>query len=150
MVKYMLRTKYRAKDDGELSAQLSAGEESEKIETSAEVSAVDISVNAETFTKDSNTNEDKDTIIQATLEQERKRAQSFMTLEKQAQRLGVSFNAAQAIQDGMSLEEAKSIILANATSQSEALVVSPYAPHPEGNTQANIYAKWDKVWGTIQ
>ncbi|AQX30603.1 hypothetical protein [Bartonella schoenbuchensis] len=140
----LLRTRYRAKDDGELSVQSSAGEESEKIEASAEVSAVDIGVNAEVF------NEDKDAGIQAALEQERKRAQSFMTLEKQAQRLGVSFNAAQAIQDGMSLEEAKSIILANATSQSEALAVSPYAPHPEGNTQANIYAKWDKVWSTIQ
>ncbi|AQX19657.1 hypothetical protein [Bartonella sp. WD16.2] len=140
----LLRTRYRAKDDGELSAQLPAGEESEKIEVSAEVSTVDIGVNAEVF------NEDKDAVIQAALEQERKRAQSFMTLEKQAQRLGVSFNAAQAIQDGMSLEEAKSIILANATSQSESLVVSPYAPHPEGNTQANIYAKWDKVWRTIQ
>ncbi|ENN89976.1 head decoration protein [Bartonella bovis] len=119
MVKYMLRTKYRAKDDGELSAQLSAGEESEKIETSAEISAVDIGVNAETLTKESNTNEDKDTIIQVALEQGRKRAQSFMALEKQAQRLGVFFNAAQALQDGMSLEEAKSIILANATSQSD-------------------------------
>ncbi|AQX31169.1 hypothetical protein [Bartonella schoenbuchensis] len=140
----LLRTRYRAKDDGELSAQLPAGEESEKIEASAEVSTVDTGVNAEVF------NEDKDAGIQAALEQERKRAQSFMTLEKQAQRLGVSFNAAQAIQDGMSLEEAKSIILANATSQSEALAVSPYAPHPEGNTQANIYAKWDKVWSTIQ
>ncbi|WP_343358221.1 hypothetical protein AAJP84_06860 [Bartonella schoenbuchensis] len=145
----LLRTIYRAKDDGELSAQLPAGEESEKIEASAEVSAVDIGVNAETFTKDSNTNEDNNAIIQATLEQERKRAQSFMTLEKQAQRLGVSFNAAQAIQDGMSLEEAKSIILANATSQSEALAVSPYAPHPEVNTQTNIYAKWEKVWRAI-
>ncbi|OPB29513.1 hypothetical protein [Bartonella sp. WD12.1] len=140
----LLRTRYRAKDDGELSAQLPAGEKSEKIEVSTEVNAVDIGVNAEVF------NEDKDAGIQAALEQERKRAQSFMTLEKQAQRLGVSFNAAQAIQDGMSLEEAKSIILANATSQSESLVVSPYAPHPEGNTQANIYAKWDKVWSTIQ
>ncbi|OPB29833.1 hypothetical protein [Bartonella sp. WD12.1] len=140
----LLRTRYRAKDDGELSTQLPAGEESEKIEVSAEVSAVDIGINAEVF------NEDKDAGIQAALEQERKRAQSFMTLEKQAQRLGVSFNAAQAIQDGMSLEEAKSIILANATSQSESLVVSPYAPHPEGNTQANIYAKWDKVWRAIQ
>ncbi|MBA9083495.1 MULTISPECIES: hypothetical protein [Bartonella] len=145
----MLRTKYRAKDDGELSAQLPAGEESERIKVSAEENAVNVGVNAETFTKDSNTNEDNNAIIQATLEQERKRAQSFMTLEKQAQRLGVSFNAAQAIQNGMSLEEAKSIILANATSQSEALAVSPYAPHPEVNTQTNIYAKWEKVWRAI-
>ncbi|WP_246468217.1 hypothetical protein [Bartonella capreoli] len=145
----MLRTKYRAKDDGELSAQLPAGEESEKIKVSAEENAVDVGVNTEVFNKDNNVNENKYVVIQATLEQERRRAQGFMTLEKQAQRLGVSFNAAQAIQDGMSLEEAKSIILANATSQSEALAVSPYAPHPEVNTQTNIYAKWEKVWRAI-
>nr|CDP80299.1 hypothetical protein BN1046_01226 [Bartonella schoenbuchensis] len=145
----LLRTRYRAKDDGELSAQLPAGEESEKIKVSAEENAVDVGVNTEVFNKDNNVNENKYVVIQATLEQERRRAQGFMTLEKQAQRLGVSFNAAQAIQDGMSLEEAKSIILANATSQSEALAVSPYAPHPEGNTQANIYAKWEKVWRAI-
>ncbi|ENN90812.1 hypothetical protein [Bartonella schoenbuchensis] len=145
----LLRTKYRAKDDGELSAQLPAGEESEKIKVSAEENAVDVGVNTEVFNKDNNVNENKYVVIQATLEQERRRAQGFMTLEKQAQRLGISFNAAQAIQDGMSLEEAKSIILANATSQSEALAVSPYAPHPEVNTQTNIYAKWEKVWRAI-
>ncbi|AQX30824.1 hypothetical protein [Bartonella schoenbuchensis] len=126
-----------------------AGEESEKIKVSAEENAVDVGVNTEVFNKDNNVNENKYVVIQATLEQERRRAQGFMTLEKQAQRLGVSFNAAQAIQDGMSLEEAKSIILANATSQSEALAVSSYAPHPEVNTQTNIYAKWEKVWRAI-
>ncbi|WP_244591442.1 hypothetical protein [Bartonella bovis] len=135
----MVSTKYRAKDGDEFSAQLSA-----------EKNAVDIDVDAEVFTKDSNTNEDKDVVVQVALEKERKRAQGFVALEKQAQRLGVSFNAAQAIQDGMSLEEAKSIILANAASQNEPYKISPYAPHPKGNTQANVYAMWDKVWNEEQ
>ncbi|AQX21123.1 hypothetical protein Bcsk_004650 [Bartonella sp. CDC_skunk] len=88
--------------------------------------------------------------MKAILEKERKRAQILTTLEKQAKRLGVSFDAAQAIQKGMSIEKARQCVLTAATSQSASLKVSPYVPHAYGESKAKIHAKWEAAWRAVK
>ncbi|MCZ2204004.1 hypothetical protein [Bartonella sp. A05] len=82
-------------------------------------------------------------------EQERKRARALTDLEKQAKRLGVSFDAAKAINSGTSLEKARHAILTAAASKSASLKVSPYVPHSDGNSKAKINAKWETAWKAV-
>ncbi|WP_035000760.1 hypothetical protein [Bartonella vinsonii] len=95
-------------------------------------------------------NENKQENIKAALEKERKRAKALTNLEKQAKQLGVSFDAAKAIQNGMSLEKARQCVLAAASSQSASLKVSPYTPHSDGTSKAKIHAKWEAAWRAVK
>ncbi|ALE02871.1 hypothetical protein [Bartonella ancashensis] len=70
-------------------------------------------------------------------------------LEKQAKRLGVSFDAEKAIQNGISLEKAKQIVLDTAISKSASLQISPYVSQREGNNKATVHAKWAAAWKSI-
>ncbi|WP_208439654.1 hypothetical protein [Bartonella grahamii] len=88
--------------------------------------------------------------MKAVLEKERKRAKALTTLERQAKHLGVSFDAAKAIQNGMSLEKARQCVLTAASSQSASLKVSPYAPHSDGTSKAKIHAKWEAAWRAVK
>ncbi|OPB31397.1 hypothetical protein [Bartonella sp. AR 15-3] len=88
--------------------------------------------------------------MKAVLEKERKRAKALTTLERQAKRLGVSFDAAKAIQNGMSIEKARQCVLTAATSQSASLKLSPYTPHRDGNSKAKIHAKWEAAWRAVK
>ncbi|WP_375669118.1 hypothetical protein [Bartonella sp. MR168JLCBS] len=115
----------------------------------------DVDKNAEIFDDEENEdegedNEDKQENIKAALEKERKRAKALTTLERQAKHLGVSFDAAKAIQNGMSLEKARQCVLTAASSQSESLKVSPYAPHSDGTSKAKIHAKWEAAWRAVK
>ncbi|WP_375618667.1 hypothetical protein [Bartonella sp. AC134YNZD] len=109
----------------------------------------DIDKNAEDF-DDEEDNEDKQENIKAALEKERKRAKALTTLERQAKHLGVSFDAAKAIQNGMSLEKARQCVLTAASSQSASLKVSPYTPHSDGTSKAKIHAKWEAAWRAVK
>ncbi|WP_245406998.1 hypothetical protein [Bartonella sp. 1-1C] len=100
--------------------------------------------------EDEEDNENKQETIKAVLEKERKRAQALTTLEKQAKRLGVSFDAAKAIKDGMNVEKAKNIVLAAAISKSSSLKLSTTAPHSDGVSKAKIHAKWEEAWRAIK
>ncbi|WP_455475716.1 hypothetical protein [Bartonella sp. B17] len=82
-------------------------------------------------------------------EQERKRARALTNLEKQAKRLGVSFDAEKAIESGMSLEKARHAVLMAASSKSASLKASPYVPHQDGNSKAKIHAKWETAWKAV-
>ncbi|WP_455478690.1 hypothetical protein V3565_02195 [Bartonella sp. B10] len=82
-------------------------------------------------------------------EQERKRARALMNLEKQAGRLGVSFDAVKAIKNGMSLDKARHIILTDASNKSASLKVSAYAPNDGGNSKAKMNAKWETAWKAV-
>ncbi|WP_273789666.1 hypothetical protein [Bartonella sp. ML70XJBT] len=116
----------------------------------------DIDKNAEDFDEEEenededNDNEDKQENIKAALEKERKRAKALTTLERQAKHLGVSFDAAKAIQNGMSIEKARQCVLTAASSQSASLKVSPYAPHADENSKAKIHAKWETAWRAVK
>ncbi|WP_375612374.1 hypothetical protein [Bartonella sp. AA9NXGY] len=113
----------------------------------------DIDKNAEIFDDEENEdedNEDKQENIKAALEKERKRAKALTTLERQAKHLGVSFDAAKAIQNGMSVEKARQCVLTAASSQSASLKVSPYTPHSDGTSKAKIYAKWEAAWRAVK
>ncbi|WP_455466397.1 hypothetical protein [Bartonella sp. B39] len=88
--------------------------------------------------------------MKAVLEKERKRARALTNLEKQAKRLGVSFDAAKAIKDGMNVEKARQCVLAAASSQSASLKLSPYAPHSDGASKAKIHAKWEAAWRAVK
>ncbi|WP_371923343.1 hypothetical protein [Bartonella sp. B1098] len=95
-------------------------------------------------------NEDKQETIKAALEKERKRAQALTNLEKQAKRLGVSFDAAKAIQSGMNVEKAKNVVLSAAVSKSSSLKLSTTAPHSDGASKAKIHTKWEAAWRAIK
>ncbi|WP_019223354.1 hypothetical protein [Bartonella rattaustraliani] len=95
-------------------------------------------------------NEEKDEDVRAILAKERRRAGALTALEKQAQSLGVSFNAAQAIKNGMSLEKAKKIVLDTAVSRSTSLKLSPIAPHGDGTSKGKIHTKWETIWKGIK
>ncbi|WP_345119479.1 hypothetical protein [Bartonella pachyuromydis] len=95
-------------------------------------------------------NKDKQETIKAALEKERRRAQALTNLEKQAKRLGVSFDAAKAIQSGMNVEKAKNVVLADAVSKSSSLKLSTTAPHSDGTNKTKIYAKWEAAWRAIK
>ncbi|UNF39722.1 hypothetical protein [Bartonella krasnovii] len=95
-------------------------------------------------------NKDKQETIKAALEKERRRAQALTNLEKQAKRLGVSFDAAKAIQSGMNVEKAKNVVLAAAVSKSSSLKLSTIAPHSDGTNKTTIYAKWEAAWRAIK
>ncbi|UTO29337.1 hypothetical protein [Bartonella harrusi] len=115
----------------------------------------DIDKNAEIFDdnedeEEDEDNEDKRENIKAILEQERKRAQALTTLERQAKRLSVSFDAAKAIQNGMSIEKARQCVLTEASSQSASLKLSPYVPHADGESKAKIHTKWQSIWKVIK
>ncbi|WP_375624477.1 hypothetical protein [Bartonella sp. TT119HLJHH] len=113
----------------------------------------DIDKNAEDFDDEENEdedNEDKQENIKAALEKERKRAKALTTLERQAKHLGVSFDAAKAIQKGMSIEKARQCVLTAASSQSASLKVSPYTPHSDGTSKAKIHAKWEAAWRAVK
>ncbi|WP_040299243.1 hypothetical protein [Bartonella sp. DB5-6] len=88
--------------------------------------------------------------MKAVLEQERKRAKALTNLEKQAKRLGVSFDAAKAIQKGMSIEKARQCVLAAASSQSASLKLSTTAPHRDGTSKTKVYTKWETAWRAIK
>ncbi|WP_208434644.1 hypothetical protein [Bartonella taylorii] len=88
--------------------------------------------------------------MKAVLEKERKRAKALTNLEKQAKHLGVSFDAAEAIQKGMSIEKARQCVLTAASSQSASLKVSPYTPHSDGTSKAKIHAKWEAAWRAVK
>lgn len=148
----MARTKYRAEeeDDEKIVDIINEDEEDED--------GSDIDKNAEIFDdeedeeedNEDNDHEDKREGMKAVLEKERKRAKALTTLERQAKRLGVSFDAAKAIQNGMSLEKARQCVLMAATSQSASLKVSPYSPHSDGNSKAKIDAKWEAAWRAVK
>ncbi|WP_375681120.1 MULTISPECIES: hypothetical protein [unclassified Bartonella] len=111
----------------------------------------DIDKNAEDFDdEEDEDNEDKQENIKAALEKERKRAKALTTLERQAKHLGVSFDAAKAIQNGMSIEKARQCVLTAASSQSASLKVSPYTPHSDGTSKAKIHAKWEAAWRAVK
>ncbi|WP_273782907.1 hypothetical protein [Bartonella sp. ML69XJBT] len=114
----------------------------------------DIDKNAEDFDdeedEEDEDNENKQENIKAALEKERKRAKALTTLERQAKHLGVSFDAAKAIQNGMSIEKARQCVLTAASSQSASLKVSPYAPHADENSKAKIHAKWETAWRAVK
>ncbi|WP_336288691.1 hypothetical protein [Bartonella sp. CB60] len=82
-------------------------------------------------------------------EQERKRARALTNLEKQAKRLGVSFDAEKAIESGMNLEKARHAVLIAASSKSASLKASPYASHGDGNSKEKIHAKWQQAWKAV-
>ncbi|WP_375655467.1 hypothetical protein [Bartonella sp. AA83SXKL] len=88
--------------------------------------------------------------MKAVLEKERKRAKALTTLERQAKHLGVSFDAAKAIQNGMSIEKARQCVLTAASSQSASLKVSPYTPHSDGTSKAKIHTKWEAAWRAVK
>ncbi|WP_273782918.1 hypothetical protein [Bartonella sp. ML69XJBT] len=100
--------------------------------------------------EDNEDNENKREDMKAVLEKERKRAKALTTLERQAKQLGVSFDAAKAIQNGMSLEKARQCVLAAASSQSASLKVSPYTPHSDGTSKAKIHTKWEAAWRAVK
>lgn len=106
-------------------------------------------VEGEETEEDEDNEEDRED-VKAALEKERKRAQELTKLEKQAQRLGVSFNAAKAIKSGMRLGRAKKAVLDAAVFKSTSLKISPTAPHGDGKSKAKIHAKWATAWKAIQ
>ncbi|WP_246046926.1 hypothetical protein [Bartonella mastomydis] len=118
-----------------------------------EEDTLDIDEDAEDFDDDEEEeedNEDKQETIKAALEKERKRAQALTNLEKQAKRLGVSFDAAKAIQSGMNVEKAKNVVLSAAVSKSSSLKLSTTAPHSDGASKAKIHTKWEAAWRAIK
>nr|WP_254475468.1 hypothetical protein [Bartonella sp. B1098] len=119
-----------------------------------EEDTLDIDEDAEDFDDDDEEeeedNEDKQETIKAALEKERKRAQALTNLEKQAKRLGVSFDAAKAIQSGMNVEKAKNVVLSAAVSKSSSLKLSTTAPHSDGASKAKIHTKWEAAWRAIK
>ncbi|WP_273789896.1 hypothetical protein [Bartonella sp. ML70XJBT] len=117
-----------------------------------EEDTLDIDEDAEDFDDDEEDkdNEDKQETIKAALEKERRRAQALTNLEKQAKRLGVSFDAAKAIQSGMNVEKAKNVVLSAAVSKSSSLKLSTTAPHSDGTNKTKIYAKWEAAWRAIK
>ncbi len=145
----MARTQYRAEEeDDEKIVDIINDEEEDEDDS-------DIDKNAEIFDDEENEdededNEDKQENIKAALEKERKRAKALTTLERQAKHLGVSFDAAKAIQNGMSLEKARQCVLTAASSQSASLKVSPYTPHSDGTSKAKIHAKWEAAWRAVK
>ncbi len=143
----MARTQYRAEEeDDEKIVDIINDEEEDEDDS-------DIDKNAEDFDDEENEdedNEDKQENIKAALEKERKRAKALTTLERQAKHLGVSFDAAKAIQKGMSIEKARQCVLTAASSQSASLKVSPYTPHSDGTSKAKIHAKWEAAWRAVK
>ncbi|WP_273758956.1 hypothetical protein [Bartonella sp. AU55XJBT] len=117
-----------------------------------EEDTLDIDEDAEDFNdeEEEEDNEDKQETIKAALEKERRRAQALTNLEKQAKRLGVSFDAAKAIQSGMNVEKAKNAVLAAAVSKSSSLKLSTTAPHSDGASKAKIHTKWEAAWRAIK
>ncbi|WP_345117134.1 hypothetical protein [Bartonella jaculi] len=119
-----------------------------------EEDTLDIDENAEDFDDEEDDeeedNEDKQETIKAALEKERRRAQALTNLEKQAKRLGVSFDAAKAIQSGMNVEKAKNVVLSAAVSKSSSLKLSTTAPHSDGASKAKIHTKWEAAWRAIK
>ncbi len=73
-----------------------------------------------------------------------------ISCQRQAKHLGVSFDAAKAIQNGMSVEKARQCVLTAASSQSASLKVSPYTPHRDGTSKKKIHAKWETAWRAIK
>ncbi len=145
----MARTQYRAEEeDDEKIVDIINDEEEDEDDN-------DVDKNAEIFDDEENEDEDEDNEdkredMKAVLEKERKRAKALTTLERQAKHLGVSFDAAKAIQKGMSLEKARQCVLAAASSQSASLKVSPYTPHSDGTSKAKIHAKWEAAWRAVK
>ncbi|WP_244925518.1 hypothetical protein [Bartonella elizabethae] len=121
-----------------------------------EEDTLDIDEDAEDFDdeeedeEENEDNEDKQETIKAALEKERRRAQALTNLEKQAKRLGVSFDAAKAIQSGMNVEKAKNVVLSAAVSKSSSLKLSTTAPHSDGASKAKIHTKWEAAWRAIK
>ncbi len=144
----MARTKYRAEEEEDEKIVDIINDEEEDEDDS------DIDKNAEDFDdeedEDNEDNENKREDMKAVLEKERKRAKALTTLERQAKHLGVSFDAAKAIQNGMSLEKARQCVLTAASSQSASLKVSPYTPHSDGTSKAKIHTKWEAAWRAVK
>lgn len=140
----MARTHYRAREDDD--------EKIIDVIHEDEEDTLDIDEDAEDFDdeEEDKDNKDKQETIKAALEKERRRAQALTNLEKQAKRLGVSFDAAKAIQSGMNVEKAKNVVLAAAVSKSSSLKLSTTAPHRDGTNKAKIYAKWEAAWRAIK
>ncbi len=145
----MARTQYRAeeKDDDEKIVDII--NEDEEDESDIDEDTQDFDEEEENEDEDED-NEDKQENIKAALEKERKRAKALTTLERQAKHLGVSFDAAKAIQNGMSIEKARQCVLTAASSQSASLKVSPYTPHSDGTSKAKIHAKWEAAWRAVK
>ncbi|WP_375686549.1 hypothetical protein [Bartonella sp. AC331YNZD] len=83
-------------------------------------------------------------------EEERKRGKALINLERQAKRLGVSFDAAKAIKSGMNVEKAKNVVLTAAVSKNSSLKLSPTVPHSDGTSKAKIHTKWETAWRAIK
>ncbi len=146
----MARTQYRAQEeDDEKIVDIINDEEEDEDDSDVDKNAEDFDDEEENEDEDEDS-EDKQENIKAALEKERKRAKALTTLERQAKHLGVSFDAAKAIQNGMSLEKARQCVLTAASSQSESLKVSPYAPHSDGTSKAKIHAKWEAAWRAVK
>ncbi len=146
----MARTQYRAEeDDDEKIVDIINDEEEDEGDNDIDKNAEDFDDEEENEDEDED-NEDKQENIKAALEKERKRAKALTTLERQAKHLGVSFDAAKAIQNGMSVEKARQCVLTAASSQSASLKVSPYTPHSDGTSKAKIHTKWETAWRAIK
>ncbi|WP_375703725.1 hypothetical protein [Bartonella sp. AD13SXNS] len=115
----------------------------------------DIDEDAEVFddeeeNEDEDEDEDKQESIKAALEKERKRGKALINLERQAKRLGVSFDAAKAIKSGMNVEKAKNVVLTAAVSKSSSFKLSPTVPHSDETSKAKIHTKWNTAWRAIK
>ncbi|WP_455480099.1 hypothetical protein V4B17_03575 [Bartonella sp. B23] len=138
----MAHTKYRAEEEGIIKE-----DDTEEIAiVTTEIGDDDIGTYSEVFDED---NEDTHKNLQVACAQERQRARSLTILEKQAKNLGVSFDAAKAIENGTSLEKARYAVLMAAASKSASLKVSPYVPHQDGNNKVKINAKWENAWKAV-
>ncbi|CDO46338.1 hypothetical protein BM1374165_00315 [Bartonella henselae] len=137
----MARTQYRAEEDDDEKI-VDVINEDEEDENKSDID--------EDFDEDEDEDEDKQESVKAALEKERKRGEALTNLERQAKRLGVSFDAAKAIKSGMSVEKAKNVVLTAAVSKSASLKLSTTAPHRDGTSKEKIHAKWETAWRAIK
>jgi len=77
---------------------------------------------------------------------ERKRCAGLMQLEKTARKLGVKFDAAKAIANGLSLNMARARILTAAANADRAKSISPHARNLERSFGGEAKAKVQGMW----
>ncbi|MET3560657.1 hypothetical protein ABID39_001365 [Bartonella japonica] len=147
----MARTRYRAEEnEDEKIVDIINEDEEDEDESDIDADTEDTEDFDDEEEGEDEDTEDKQESVKAALEKERIRAGALTNLEKQAKRLGVSFDAAKAIKSGMKVEKAKNIVLAAAASKSSSLKLSPTVPHSDGTSRAKINAKWEKAWRAIK
>ncbi len=144
----MARTLYRAEEDDEKIVDVINEDEEDENDNDIDEDTQDFDEEEEN--EDEDEDEDKQESVKAALEKERKRGEALTNLERQAKRLGVSFDAAKAIKSGMSVEKAKNVVLTAAVSKSASLKLSTIAPHRDGTSKEKIYAKWETAWRAIK